>query len=77
VDRTKTVEIWEAGDKEEILKLKEHLRKIDNGRFLIVHRTVGSGWERYLKHHTIEDGHEIHPITYTWDGYIYGLDFLQ
>jgi len=77
MEKTKTVEIWEAGNQDEILRLKEHLRKIDNGKFLIVHRSSGAGWDRYLKHHSVADGYELHPIIYSWDGYCYGLEFLK
>ena len=76
MEKTKTTEIWEAGNQEEILKLKEHLRKIDNGRFLIIHRKTGDAWDRYLRHHTAAEGFELHPIHYEWDGYVYALEFL-
>ena len=71
--RQQTIEIWENGNKEEILTLKEHLRKVENGRYLIVHRKPES-LDRYFRNHS--EGYMFHPKRYEWDGYIYILEMI-
>ena len=50
-----TIEIWESGEKEKIMKEKERLQYIDS-KYRIIHRS-SEGLERYFRNHTAENGY--------------------
>ncbi len=64
MDNEKIIEIWERGDREEILKMRITLREGD-----YEYRVIGRRKEAlpiYFKNHTEEEGFFFHPKQYTF-----------